>query len=186
MYKYAALQIIGRTAILCALLFIIIPASHATGANAHHKAFLNDAFTGQTPAAKTLWLSKDQHGAAKAILRHKYAGLRVRYRQEGARTVWVLDEIGKYKPITIGVVIDGGKIKKLTVLDYRESHGWEVKHDFFTHQFIGAHLTEKSKLEKPIDGISGATLSVRALKKLARLSLYFDSQVQDVEPRHAP
>jgi hypothetical protein len=190
MRQYGLINLIGRAVILCAFSLIMSHAAFATGANAHHKAFLNDAFSGETPPSQTLWLSKDQQAAAKSILRHKYAGLRVRYRREGARTVWVLDEVGKYKPITVGIIIDGGRIEKLEVLDYRESHGWEVKHDFFTRQFIGAHLSATSKrgldLGENIDGISGATLSVRALKKLARLGLYFDAQVQMREGANAP
>jgi len=113
-------------------------------------------------------------------MRHNnFQGLRVRYHAEGQRTVWVLEEIGKYKPITVGISVSDGAIEKLQVLAYRESHGWEVKQDFFTRQFIGAKLSKKWRLDEDIDGISGATLSVRALKKLARLALYFDSVVQE-------
>ena len=102
--------------------------------------FLEAAFHEGVPEHKTLWIDKALKKDVKKILRHDYPALRVRYWQDGARTVWVLEEIGKYKPITVGVVINEGAIEKLDVLAYRESHGWEVKHDFFTRQFIGARL----------------------------------------------
>ena len=48
-------------------------------------------------------------------------------------------------------------------------------------QFKDATLTGDKELDKKIDGISGATLSVNALTKLARLALYLDSQVNNKE-----
>lgn len=167
-----------RMVILCALINFALPLTATAKENISvNDAFVSAAFKGTPPNSKTLWLDERQKKAAKKILRHNYKALRVRYWQVETKTVWILNEVGKYKPITIGVVVVDRKITKLSVLAYRESHGWQVKHDFFTKQFIGSHLSKKSKLSENIDGISGATLSVRALKKLARLSLYFDTQV---------
>ncbi len=164
---------------LCALSCLFIPAaSMAKQDISARETFVKSAFSQTVPKARALWLDKKQKKAAKKILRHPYGALRVRYWQGSSKTVWILEEVGKYKPITVGVIIKDGKIEKLSVLTYRESHGWEVKHDFFTRQFIGAHLEKKNALSEKIDGISGATLSVRALKKIARLSLYFDAQIQ--------
>lgn len=141
--------------------------------------FIEASFGETIPNSKTLWLTKDLKKDVAKIMGHKnFKGLRVRYHAEGERTVWVLEEIGKYKPITVGISVNDGAIENLRVLAYRESHGWEVKQDFFTRQFVGAKLSKKWRLDENVDGISGATLSVRALKKLARLSLYFDSVVQ--------
>ena len=39
-------------------------------------------------------------------------------------------------------------------------------------------LTDDLDLDKPIDGISGATLSVRALNKTARMALFFDQHTK--------
>ncbi len=162
---------------LWALLAYTVPATATEPANFKH-SFVAEVFQNDIPVSQTLWLTRDIKKHAKKILRHDYGALRVRYWQNGNKTVWVLDEIGKYKPITVGIVIADGAIEKLTVLAYRESHGWEVKHDFFTAQFIGAKLTKSKKMNQDVDGISGATLSVRALKKLARLALYFNQEVQ--------
>ena len=64
------------------------------------------------------------------------------------------------------------------VLIYRESRGWEVKYPAFTDQFRGARLTSDGKLDQSIDGISGATLSVHALTRLARLALLLDQHAR--------
>lgn len=142
--------------------------------------FIADAFgEGGAPDAERLWLTKPLKPSIKSILGHDYPALRLRYWQRGSRTAWILEEIGKVRPITTGIVIDSGKISALQVLVYRESHGWEVKHPFFTDQFQEAQLTEGLRLDQPIDSIAGATMSVGALKKLGRLALYLDQQVQD-------
>ena len=59
-----------------------------------------------------------------------------------------------------------------------DMRGWEVRHSFFTDQFKDAIIKPDLQLDKSIDGISGATLSVRALRKLARLALFLDQHVR--------
>ena len=64
------------------------------------------------------------------------------------------------------------------MLVYRESRGDEVRYPRFTGQFTGAGLNSRQELDRGIDVISGATLSVNALTRLARLALYLDGQVR--------
>ena len=137
------------------------------------QAFLKQAFGEATPQVKTLWLKQDLKQQVSDILGHPYAGLRVRYWVDDSSSAWVLEEIGKERPITIGVVLDGGEIRGINILAFRESRGWEVKYPFFTDQFKGLSLTEEQQLSDHIDGITGATLSVRAVTKVARLALFF-------------
>lgn len=137
--------------------------------------FVRHTFNGQVPTAKILWLDKALQKDAAAILGHPYAALRVRYWGVAGRTAWVLDEIGKDEPITVGVVVNRNQLEVVKVLEFRESRGDEVRHPFFTDQFKGARLAEGRVLDKRIDGVSGATLSARALNKLARLALLFHS-----------
>ena len=138
--------------------------------------FLSDML-GKPPAAETLWLTGDLQPAVRGILEHDYPAARIRYWRGGTRTVWVLDEIGKEMPITVGIAINHGAVERVKVLVYRESRGWEVKSPAFTAQYSGAKLDEGMRLDRHIDGISGATLSVRALSRLTRLALLFDQQV---------
>jgi len=137
--------------------------------------FVNDSFVGLKPTKEVLWLTSDIKEDAKRILKHAYSGLRVRYWGASHRTLWVLDEIGKDMPITIGVLIVNGQIQSVKILNFRESRGWEVRYQFFTDQYIGASIDENLKLNQTIDGITGATLSVRAVNKVARLALYLHS-----------
>jgi len=68
--------------------------------------------------------------------------------------------------------------KKVKVLIFRESRGDEIRHAFFTQQFKQATLQSNSQLDQTIDGISGATMSVRAFTKLARLALFLSTQTK--------
>lgn len=166
---------------LLVLLMVLLFQSTATadqGVYQTSEAFLTETFGESIPKPKVLWLKGELKEECKNILGHPYSRLRVKYWQQGARSAWVLDEIGKEKPITVGLVIDQAEVEKIKVLAFRESRGWEIKHPFFTRQFDGVSLTEKQQLDKNIDGVSGATLSVRALKKLARMALHLNRHVQ--------
>ncbi len=140
------------------------------------EAFIQQSFEG-IPEQKVIWLTKDTKAAIKEILGRDYNGLRIRYWQLGDRTAWILEEIGKVKPITTGFLLEGDSILQMRVLIYRESHGWEVRYPFFTDQFEGLQLDAQNQLNKQIDGISGATLSVNALTRLSRLALYLHKEV---------
>ncbi|TVL18910.1 FMN-binding protein [Shewanella algae] len=150
---------------------------------------LGDQSKGQAKA-KVFWFNAEQRQVIEEILAHDFRPLRTRYWQQGDDTVWILEEIGKEAPITVGIQVRHGQIYRTKVLIYRESRGDEVRHDFFTDQFKSATLTKDKQLDKHIDGITGATLSVRALTKLARIALYLDRQLslqhgqqQHSEPR---
>jgi len=140
------------------------------------ESFLNNHFAGKAPKSSTIWLNKTDKKVISNILQHSARFIRVKYWQQDEKTAWILNEVGKEKPITVGIIIENNAITNLKVLTFRESRGWEVKHTFFTRQFNGLEITAKHALNQHIDGISGATLSVRALKKMARISLYLNKQ----------
>lgn len=144
--------------------------------------FLNKTFQNGIPEPRLLWLTGERQKVAEQILGHKATMLRVRYWKNGEKSVWILDEIGKDEPITTGVVISQNKIDLIKVLIFRESRGWEVRHSFFTDQFKDLFLESDYNLNKKIDGISGATLSVNALRKIAQLALYLDQQTALEKP----
>ncbi|MEH6529369.1 MAG: FMN-binding protein, partial [Porticoccus sp.] len=113
-------------------------------------------------------------------------GLRVRYWRLGTKTVWIMEEIGKELPITIGVAVNQGSInqgsvEQVKILAFRESRGWEVRYPAFTAQYLGVQMTPGKKLDTHIDGITGATLSVRAVTKVATLALFYHQQVISVQ-----
>jgi len=139
--------------------------------------FVKESFSLNPPKSKVLWITKSLKPSIYEILGHDLGALRIRYWTKDGQTVWVLNEIGKQHPITVGFVVKENKIQRLKVLIFRESRGWEVRHPFFTNQFKQMTTNTENELEKNIDGISGATLSVIALKKLSRLALYFHKHV---------
>ncbi|MGK0442052.1 MAG: hypothetical protein ACJA0N_001859 [Pseudohongiellaceae bacterium] len=140
-------------------------------------------FSEATPL-QTLWVNKAMRSEIEAIVGRRFTTLRMRYWGENQRTAWILEEIGKERPITVGVVVEGGEILNVSMLEYRESRGGEVRYPFFTRQFqqVRPVMRDGYQLNKNIDGITGATLSVRALKKIATLSLFYHQQTPFAQP----
>ena len=160
-----------------ALVMALAPAVAADKVYEKPSAFLTRHF-GKVPKTKVIDLDKSDHKALKEIFGHRYDSRRVRYWQSAGKTAWILNEIGKTEPITAGFIVRDGEIAEIKVLIYRESHGWEVSRPFFARQFSGASLKKDRTLDRSIDGIVGATLSVRALTKLSVAALYLSKQVE--------
>ncbi len=139
--------------------------------------YLRSVFAEDMPAARTLWVAGELRDGVERMLGHKFGALRVRYWFDGSKSAWVLDEIGKELPITIGVAVSGDAIENVRVLEFRESRGWEVRYPFFTNQFAGARLGPDERLDRRIDGITGATLSVGAVTRIARVALILHEHV---------
>jgi len=173
--------------LFCTLSLITSFATIAGGVYQEPADFIKQVFDNDPPKPEVLWLDKELKNKITEILDHKYKALRIRYwsqvgeptKKTVVRTVWILEEIGKEKPITVGIVINNDKIELVKVLVFRESRGWEVRHDFFTNQFKLATLRPDHQLNKSIDNISGATLSVRAVSKLARIALLLDKKIHN-------
>lgn len=171
----------ARLIVRIAALALAVVSSPGLGADVFlaPEKFLSESFGGNVPKPSVLWISGEIRDAMEKILGHSAGALRVRYWAQSDRTAWILEEIGKTEPITTGIVVDNGAIARVNVLIYRESRGWEVRYPFFTDQFKGATLTGMHELDRRIDGISGATLSVRALTRLARVALLLDAKVRE-------
>jgi hypothetical protein len=137
-------------------------------------AFLAEVFGGSVPATKAIRLSSSHQAQIKRLLGHSYRPSMLRYWRQGDTMAVILEEVGKVEPITTGFVVKGGRIARVRILIYRESHGMEVARTSFTKQFRGTELSPAGRLSRRVDGISGATLSVRAVTGLARVALYLD------------
>ncbi len=138
------------------------------------KIWLNQTFKQSIPRPKRLKLFPENQQQVKKILGHPYYLKRIKYWEKNQKRAWVLNEVGKTKFITAGFVIEQGTITQSQVLKFRESRGSEIQAPFFTQQLTQSHLTPSYQLDKSIDGITGATLSVRAMTKMARLALFLD------------
>jgi hypothetical protein len=72
--------------------------------------------------------------------------------------------IGKVERITYAVALDrDGAVRSLEILDYRETHGYEVRNPAWRRQFEGRSARTSLELGEDIKNISGATLSCRHL-----------------------
>ncbi|MEE9411997.1 MAG: FMN-binding protein, partial [Methylococcales bacterium] len=158
------------------LLIILVAATSQVAAITYQTSveFLKQEFGETTPAPRALWIKRDLSIQLQSILQHKPGFMRARYWKRADKTVWILDEIGKTELITFAVLIENNTISKISVLEFRETRGWEIIHDFFTRQFLKARLNSDLSLSQSVDNITGATLSVRAMQKIARVALLLD------------
>ena len=159
---------------LILLVGLLVAGAARAGQTIYQKpsAFIAEACGGKLPPTKAIRLSSAQQRRIKQLLGREYRPSTVRYWRAGSKLVVILDEIGKTEPITTGFVVTGGRLERVKVLIYRESHGSEVSRTSFTKQFRSAKLRSDGRLDKRVDGIAGATLSVRAVTKLAQVALY--------------
>lgn len=159
---------------------VLLPAATAVRGEVYQEpgAFVAEVL-GSVPVPKVLWLTRDLQSQAAAILGHPPAQLRQRYWSGAGKSVWILEETGKEEPITAGFVVVNGRIDHVRVLVYRESRGQEVRQALFLKQFKDAKLAQGNRLDRDIDGIVGATLSVGAMERMARLALFFDRLSHD-------
>jgi len=78
---------------------------------------------------------------------------------------FVVDEVvGKHETITYAIGLNAdGTVKRIEILEYKESYGYEVAEAKWLQQFVGKSQTAPLKLGKDIENIAGATLSSKHL-----------------------
>ena len=148
--------------------------------NISKEDFIKTAFQKDTPEKKSLFFKGEVKEIAQKIMGQHYKKIRFKYWLYNSRSAWILNRIGKVRPITAGFIIDNCKIASVHVLVYRESHGWEIKYPLFRDQFEGVRLIKDYTLNKKIDGITGATLSVNSMKKMTQLALAMHNKIPDI------
>ena len=76
---------------------------------------------------------------------------------------FLLDEVyGKHEFITYAVALDAtGTVRGIEIMDYRETHGGEVRNAKWRAQFTGKRAGAPLRLDEDIQNISGATLSCK-------------------------
>lgn len=113
------------------------------------------------PVALTSAQQDQMHEASSVSL--PFVGNRIWKAADGG---WfVVDEVvGKHESITYAVGINAdGTVKRVEILEYRESYGYEVAEAKWLQQFVGKSQTAPLKLGKDIENIAGATLSSKHL-----------------------
>lgn len=117
-------------------------------------------------------------GEQKAFV-EKAAGLRMRYAKQpiwkvsenGTFVGWLVqDEVyGKHEFITYAVALDmAGTVLGVEILDYRETHGREIRNANWRAQFNGKKHGAPLRLDNDIQNISGATLSCKHISEGVR------------------
>jgi Na+-translocating ferredoxin:NAD+ oxidoreductase RnfG subunit len=86
--------------------------------------------------------------------------------------------IGKQEYIGYALAVDAtGRVLRVDVLDYRETHGWEIRNERWRAQFVGRTTTDPVSLDRDIANISGATLSCRHVTDGVRRLLALDAML---------
>ena len=126
------------------------------------------AFPGADEIKKErLWLTKEEIRAIEEIYMYKiyetrftfYTGIK---NGRSMGSMLIDNIIGKSFPITFMTVLNtDGTVRDVEIMVYREPQGWEVRYKSFRSQFYGK---DTSSNPNEILSISGATLSVRAIK----------------------
>jgi len=105
-------------------------------------------------------------------------------------TVWVLMAQGKHGAITGAFVVQDALIRASRILEDRERRGRGIRGKRYLRQFEGIGLRAGKQLDRRVDGITGATISSRAVERMALLALRLDAltkgtQVQRINERQA-
>jgi hypothetical protein len=94
---------------------------------------------------------------------------------------FIVDEVlGKRELITYALALDAqGRVAGVEILEYRESHGGEVRDPRWRAQFAGKTARVPLELERDIRTISGATLSCRHVTDgVKRLLALYETQLR--------
>lgn len=84
----------------------------------------------------------------------------------------VLDEKGKYRPITFMVGLGPDlQVRGVEVMVYREDRGDEVRYGRFLRQYRGRGREDPVRIHRDIVNVTGATISVRSLNRGVRRAL---------------
>lgn len=158
---------------------IIVPMAVSAPAFATQYLTLAQAQRALFPEAGRFVAQPVRLAPAQVTAVERYAKVRMRgseqpvwrVESDGKLIGWfMLDEVyGKHEFITYVVALDAsGAVRGIEILDYRETHGGEVRHPQWRAQFAGKRYGAGLKLEEDIKNISGATLSCKHIAEGVR------------------
>ena len=133
------------------------------------KQALDIAFPGADKVEKEKqWLTDEQKQAIGKLCLQTIKEMRFTFyygiKNDKPTGYMLIDNIiGKSFPITFMTLLNtDGTVRDVEIMVYREPQGWEVRNKSFRHQFYGKDSSSDSR---DILSISGATLSVNAIKR---------------------
>ena len=98
----------------------------------------------------------------------------------------ILDNVkGKSLPITfLAIYNDNGEIFGTQIIKYREAYGGEIKSKSWLRQFLNYNDSSNYNVGNAIDGISGATISVKSVTKgIHKLSILIHKLIKDLNEK---
>ena len=168
-----------RVALLC-IVVATTPASASdagAGAELAPEVLVQKHFSDDPPAPTLLSVKGDSAKLATQILGAPYPLATVQYWRRGNQTLWVLAARGKTHVFTTGFLVEDKKIVATEIIAYHGARGRGVLSKRFTRQFLGLSLKRGDRLSKRVHGITGATISSKAMINTARLALAWDATV---------
>ncbi|NQT94600.1 MAG: FMN-binding protein [Lentisphaerae bacterium] len=126
-------------------------------------------------AVSSLSVTGDVSNLCADVLGRPYPHGTIRHGDGPGKTAWVLAAKGKHGLITAGFVVADGRIKDVAVLSDRERRGRPIRTRRYLRQFSGVGLRKNNSLDSRVDGITGATISSRAVERMAVLALRLDA-----------
>lgn len=166
-----------KTALICIFCLIIGPVQFVNGeetVDQKKSLYLEEIFQGSPPEPGYLWITPLIRSKIETVIMHGYKGFRVKYWDKDEETVWILEDTAKEQPVCVGIITYLEKIIRLDIIFSNNKWGKQVQNIHFTNQFNNIEIDESGILNRHIDGISGATLSVNATSRLAQLALLLD------------
>ncbi len=166
-----------KTTLICIFCLIIGHVQFVNGeetVDQKKSLYLEEIFQGSPPEPGYLWITPLIRPKIEAVIMHGYNGFRIKYWDKDDETVWILEDVAKEKPVCVGLITYQEKINRLDIIFSTGKWGRQVQNINFTNQFNNIEIDENGILNKHIDGISGATLSVNVLSRLAQLALLLD------------
>lgn len=158
--------------LLIALLLLVATAASAATTYWTTPALLKHFFKGSERVRAVEVLGSELAQAGMMASKGKYL---VYVGQTGDRVdgfAVVDDEKGQHMPITFGFLFDlQGRVKDVQVMTYREPYGDEIRDRRFLGQLVGKGTQDALKPGVDVDGVTGATISVRATTIAARRAL---------------
>ena len=108
-------------------------------------------------------------GITPSLWEERYVVVRALRGERLLGRAFVVEEIGKHRPITFVVGLGpDGVVEDVAVMAYREAYGGEVRNGRFLVQYHGTRPESPLRTYREIKNVAGATLSVDAANRAVR------------------
>jgi len=132
-------------------------------------------FTQDTASEISIPVIGQTERVCRESLGYTYPSTEILYYTTATSRVWTIMTRGRHGIVTSQFEIGDGAIRNIRVLSSKEQRGRQIKSQRFLRQFEGVSLSARNALNKRVDGITGATISSKAVNDAALLALKLDA-----------